>query len=311
MPVEPHRRRPPDDTLAWVVANVEGGAEVVGWRRLTGGAAHHAAIHRVAVRRRDGDVTQVVLRRWMPGRPDWADWCTTAVRTEMRVLETLEAHGMPAPRAIASTDGAGAGGTPAVLMSKAPGRMNLTPSDHHRWLRDMATTLVRIHAVPADLPPWQRWSDPESMEVPEWTRRPEVWRDARELALTLDEDARRTFIHRDYQHFNLLWRGDRLTAVVDWVNGSLGPPGIDVGHCRLNLAVLFSPAWAEELREVYEAESGSPVDPAADVTSILSYSKYWHDFIPRQVGGRTVVEHPGMNQRIDDLLALAVGRATR
>jgi aminoglycoside phosphotransferase (APT) family kinase protein len=44
-----------------------------------------------------------------------------------------------------------------------------------------------------------------------------------------------TFIHRDYHHGNTLWRGERLTGIVDWTTGCLGPPGIDVAHERLNL----------------------------------------------------------------------------
>ncbi|MCZ6544941.1 MAG: aminoglycoside phosphotransferase family protein, partial [Chloroflexi bacterium] len=31
----------------------------------------------------------------------------------------------------------------------------------------------------------------------------------------------------------------KLTGIVDWVNASFGPPGIDIGHGRVNLAVLF------------------------------------------------------------------------
>src|SRR4029077_11093402 len=33
-----------------------------------------------------------------------------------------------------------------------------------------------------------------------------------------------TFIHGDYQHFNLLWTRGRLTGVIDWTLGGMGHP---------------------------------------------------------------------------------------
>ncbi|MCW2936210.1 MAG: hypothetical protein JWM19_7172 [Actinomycetia bacterium] len=63
----------------------------------------------------------------------------------------------------------------------------------------------------------------------------------------------------------LLWRRGRLTGVVDWATSCTGPADFDVGHCRLNLAVLFGADWAERLRLAYEAEAGRAVDPWWDL----------------------------------------------
>ncbi len=49
-----------------------------------------------------------------------------------------------------------------------------------------------------------------------------------------------TFLHRDFSPRNLLWSGDRLTGIVDWVETSWGPAWLDVAHCRTILA--FTPA---------------------------------------------------------------------
>jgi aminoglycoside/choline kinase family phosphotransferase len=75
--------------------------------------------------------------------------------------------------------------------------------------------------------------------------RPDVWKEA--IALVSEEraPARTCFLHCDYQHFNMLWSRERLTGVVDWSEARLGPPEVDVGHCRLNLAVLFSAGVAD------------------------------------------------------------------
>src|SRR5215207_9828717 len=67
------------------------------------------------------------------------------------------------------------------------------------------------------------------------------------------------------------WSPDRLTGVVDWIEACVGPPEIDVGHCRLNLTVLFSADVADRFREMYQAESGHSLDAWWDIHALLSY----------------------------------------
>jgi aminoglycoside phosphotransferase (APT) family kinase protein len=69
-----------------------------------------------------------------------------------------------------------------------------------------------------------------------------MWQAAFELFRGGPPDGYRCFIHRDYQQFNLLWTGQELSGVVDWVCSSYGSPDIDVAHCRLNLTVVYSPS---------------------------------------------------------------------
>jgi aminoglycoside phosphotransferase (APT) family kinase protein len=114
--------------------------------------------------------------------------------------------------------------------------------------------------------------------------------------------------HGDYQHFNLLWSRERLTGIVDWSGIWLGPPEVDVCHCRLNLAVLYSAEVAEEFRAIYEAEAGRAVDPWHDVHRLGVYGKEWPRFIPIQVHGRAPVRR-GMTARVEDLLRRALNRA--
>ncbi|MEW6155534.1 MAG: phosphotransferase [Actinomycetota bacterium] len=270
------------------------------------GGSPQASVHRVTVR---SGLTHhhLVIRRWMPGTDEWATWTRSAVVGEATVLEALAASAVPAPRVVAVTDGLEAGGHPALLMTRAPGRLQLAPSDPRSWVRGMATMLARIHASPIAAPTWDGWTDLESVSPPNWSRRPQLW----EAAIEAARQARRShtcFIHSDYQHFNILWQRGRITAVVDWVYAASGPPDVDVGHCRLNLAVLFSPDLAEQFRRDYECHAGRTVDPTWDITALLSFSEDWHVGIPRQVGGRTTVDHTGMNRRVEELLDSAVAR---
>jgi aminoglycoside phosphotransferase (APT) family kinase protein len=113
--------------------------------------------------------------------------------------------------------------------------------------------------------------------------------------------------HGDYQHFNMLWSRERLTGIIDWSGIWLGPPEIDVCHCRLNLAVLYGADVAEQFRHAYEAEAGREVDPWHDVRALGNYNDDWPNFIPIQVHGRAVIR-PGMTARVEELLRRALSR---
>jgi aminoglycoside phosphotransferase (APT) family kinase protein len=294
--------------LRWVERSLGGGARVIGWRRLTGGIT--ASLHRlrVALPSSERPVT-VVLRRFLPTSDELARWAAHSVEREAAVLRQLRSTGLPAPTVIAwSSDGRDTGGVPALLMSRVPGRIHLGGRDPSAWLRQMAAMAARIHALRIVAHPWSSWIEPDALTVPRWSSRPDVWRAAIACVRDLPADPPVCFIHGDYQHFNLLWARGRLTGVIDWVNAATGPPDIDVGHCRLNLAVLFSPAWAEELRLAYEAEAGRPVDPRWDVHALLSYDERWAQFIPLQVDGQVAVDLAGMDRRVEAVLAAAVAR---
>jgi aminoglycoside phosphotransferase (APT) family kinase protein len=131
---------------------------------------------------------------------------------------------------------------------------------------------------------------------------PELWRAAKDR-LSTPAPVGQAFIHGDYQHFNLLWTRRHLTGIVDWTWAGLGHADRDVGHCRLNLAVLFSAEWAQEFSAAYEAESGRAIEPWWDLFEICLYSDAWPRFIPTQVSGRAPVDTSGMTERVEILLA--------
>ena len=94
-----------------------------------------------------------------------------------------------------------------------------------------------------------------------------------------------------------------------WAGAGVGPPDVDVGHCRLNLTLLFSADAAERFRELYEGTSGRTVDPYWDVHALLSYGPDWKHFLPQQIDGRAPFDGKGMTRRMEEVLTLALGRA--
>ena len=123
--------------------------------------------------------------------------------------------------------------------------------------------------------------------IPASATRPAVWEAAFGILRQQAPEPATCFIHRDFQHFNLLWLRGLLTGVVDWTRSCTGPADFDVGHCRLNVAVLFGADWAERLRLAYEAEAGRAIDPWWDLYAVTAYSDEWRRFIPVQVAARS------------------------
>ena len=298
----PVSRSPSDATLAWVARTLGSGARVVRCRRLVGGIT--SAVHGVTVVDAAGHSHQLVLKQWAEKLPGASD---PEIEREAVLLRCLEGSGVPAPVLIAVSRPEDTDGYPALLMTRVPGAVNLTPKDPSRWLSDMAVTLTHIHCLDIDSPTSEPRTPTPGFEIPTWSQRPGLWEQAqRVLAGPAPESA--TFIHGDYQHFNLLWTRGRLTGVVDWTHAGMGHPDRDVGHCRLNLAVLYSPSWAEDFTARYEIESGRRIERWCDIYELTQYSHHWPQFIPIQVGHRALVDVDGMNQRVEQLLADALVR---
>ena len=264
-----------------------------------------SSVHRLSLRLPGGTSAHVVLKRYTD--PDWGD-VQAIVQNEAAALAAVENTGVPAPRLLgASPDGADTEGVPSVLMTRAPGRVWLTPHDLEAWIRQLASVLPPLHAGAARVSTPQP-RHPDSLTVPTAARRPDVWTAAKRVIAGEPPSGDRVFAHGDYQHFNMLWSRGRLSAVVDWSSSRIAPPDVDVGHCRLNLAVLYSAEVAERFRHAYESEAGRRVEPWWDVHELLAYGDGWREFIPVQVAGRAPVDVRGMTGRVEDLLAIALAR---
>lgn len=287
---------PSPEHLRWVTRQVHPRARVTAVVPLLGGIT--AAMDRITVATPDG-ARDVVLRRW----PD-APWTDGLVAREAAALDAVRGHDVPAPRLVA-TDGDGAAtGVRCSLVTALDGEPDLSPADPPSWLGRLAGTHAGVHAVPAHLA--VRWDGWYRDDAPlDWLPDRGVREAARAAAAgPLGEET--VLVHGDYQHFNVLWRAGRLTGVVDWPNAATGRRGTDVGHCRLNLAVLFDAATAADYLTAYERAAGVVVDRRADLRALLCFDRDWQRFIPRQVAGRTAVDVAGMPARVAAVVRDAV-----
>lgn len=286
---------PPDARARrWIASVVHPRGRVVAVRRLKGGIT--AAVHAVRVQH-PGGATTVVVRRWV-GTQDAAD----EVRREARVLSQLGVTF--APELIAVDEDGSQGDVPAVVMSRMPGQMVLGTNDD--YLRGLAGVLPEIHALTIEAPPYESWG--WQHELPAWAERPDLWEEAFRLHAASSPSADVCFVHRDFQHFNVLWSRGRVSGVVDWVWASRGSPDVDVAHERLNLALLHSVEVAERFRRIYETEAGRKVDPWWDVNELVSYLPGWGHYLAAQVNEAMPVDEQGMPARVEALLAAVLAR---
>ncbi len=205
---------------------------------------------------------------------------------EAATLRLLATHGLPAPSLVAVDADATRTDVPAVLMTRLPGRVQLRPAHLGGWLEAMAAFLPQLHGIEAhgaELPAYRRYVSGGDA-VPHLTEAPEAWREIIARAAGPPPAYRRALIHRDYHPGNVLWARGRLTGVIDWVSACLGPPAVDAGHCRWNLAELFGVETADAFLERWLAETGATShDPYWDIACLLDAGpsgdalRGWHD----------------------------------
>jgi aminoglycoside phosphotransferase (APT) family kinase protein len=282
------RRRPPAAALRWAAAPFGSGSRVVAVRPLP---SAWLANHAVDVAGAAGATHELVLRRW--ARPGWDDEDPdfNAAR-EAAVLELLAPTPVPAPPLVAADPGGAFCDVPALLLGRLPGGPpDLRDPDPAALVEGLAAALPPVHAVavpaagggtgtggnarpgrpPATrpVPDYHRFYEPETLVPPAWSTRPRLWEQAFAVAARPPPDDRACFIHRDYHPGNTLWTGGRLTGLVDWIGGSWGPPSVDLGHMRVNLAADLGLAVADRFLAAHHALTGFDHHPWWDVASAV------------------------------------------
>ena len=206
-------------------------------------------------------------------RQDFLDERPDRAHHEAAVLDLLEPTPVPAPLLIAVDDGGEAAGAPTVLMTWVGGTTEL-PDD---WVAAMAQSLADIHRVdPGDITwPYERYNEGFELEAPGWARDPGIWNEAFAIATEPPRTAT-GFIHRDYHGGNVLWHRGKLSGVLDWLSGCVGPAAIDLAHLRMNLAMDHDHDESEAVLAEYRTLGQDDAwHPAWDVIDAIDFLPYW------------------------------------
>jgi len=254
--------------IHWITKSVDETATVQSIIRLKGSTS--SILHHVCLLTK-GSTVNVVVRQF--NNKEWLHEEPDLVVHEAHSLHLAEKASVQTPKIIAYDETGEVCGIPAVLMTTLAGDVNLKPTDFNVWVHGLARALVSIHNVSAHDFAWSYFSynQVETWPLPNWSNEPDVWKQLIQVAQGPAPDVVPCFIHRDYHPANVLWQNDKISGVVDWVNACHGPAGVDVGHCRVNLAMLYDVETADAFLSAYEQHAGTDFryDPYWDIIALI------------------------------------------
>ena len=295
-----------EKTRAWIEGATR--ARVIAATRIR--TATSCLLHEIELQSKTGQ-SHALLRRftdqqWVKREPD------VALREAMSLQHAARAR-LLAPALLAVDSEGEHCGVPATLVTKLPGNVVLSPTNPNLWLSGLAQAAAQIHRVDAGGFRWKyrRYNEGEALVVPAWSERPEAWKQAIAVVKGPPPSYPEVFVHRDYHPSNVLWQDDRVSGVVDWVNGCRGPAGIDVAWCRHNVANLHGVKVADDFLETYLSAAGSEFayDPYWDLMSVVellpgppSMYEGW------SAAGFPRISNALMRERVDAYVASVVAR---
>ena len=242
----------PERAQQWVLGAVPGAVRLASAQRLYGGIS--AQTHLLEVARLDGlPSLQLVLKRYTSTRPT----PQPPAAVEAATLAALSRVALPfaVPQLVAHDPLGNACDLPALLMTRARGKIALELTHWERRVSALGRALASFHAAqvpcPASLNDYdvglQRRSKtvPVGVESPDWSR---VWSLVEERSWRGD-----ALLHGDYHIGNALFEADELSGIIDWATARRGPQQFDVAYCRLDLAMVIGPAAPPIFTAAYEA----------------------------------------------------------
>jgi aminoglycoside phosphotransferase (APT) family kinase protein len=226
----------------------------------------------VTVDDRRGTRHRLVLRRFV--RADWLAQEPDLAAHEARVLELLAPTPVDAPRLVAVDPDGAECDVPAVLMTRAPGRVRWSPRDVDGFVRRLVDAMLPIHAVAipdgVEVRAFRPYDLGKQLVPPLRTEFPDAWARAIEVHAGPAPRHHAVFVHRDYHPGNVLWTGSEVSAIIDWSSASVGAPEVDVAHCRTNLGYAFGIETADRFLAVYRERSGhDDYDPYWDLQDLV------------------------------------------
>ncbi|MCY3780522.1 MAG: phosphotransferase [Chloroflexi bacterium] len=223
--------------------------------------------HLVKVESEGSAPRKIVVRRYNPANYDDGH---DKPLCEYQALKLLHRQGIPVPPPLLLDVDGSLLGTPGIITEYVDGAPIELPAQAARWGEVAATAarmLARIHRTPFSETD-KRFLMDDDVEVawfikdgaiPDYMRAdPDgemVWRLVKQHWGRWAPAAPR-LAHTDYWAGNILWRGDEISAVLDWEEAGYGHPAADVAYARMGYFIEGLPEAADVFLRVYEAEAG-------------------------------------------------------
>lgn len=179
-----------------------------------------------------------------------------AAKHEFLLLQKLHEKGLPVQKPIFVEDNTV---KPFFVVEYVEGVPNLNPINKEDYIRQHAETLVRIHQTKFDdlddnLLEVQTRGYGNRPEKPNDRLRETEIRDTLESVSPRIQSNPKILRHGDYWPGNVLWQGDKLSAVIDWEECRIGEALSDLAIARLDVLWVLDLDAMHHFTEVYQAK---------------------------------------------------------
>ena len=224
---------------------------------LAGGIS--AAMTAVEVKSPDGQVRRMIVRQ--PGETALKQ-NPHAAQDEFRLLQITRSLGLATPAPYYLDLSGQIISTPYLVIEYIEGQPHFARSYSAGFTSQLADHLARIHHADTSKLDLSFLPGPVHGCAEIAGKRPAQEdgsfeegriRDALESAWPLSSRNRPVLLHGDYWPGNILWRDDRLVAVIDWEDARIGDPLSDLAISRLDLLWIFGREAMEEFTHDYQS----------------------------------------------------------
>lgn len=301
----PRVEQVPQRALDWCLTVLGGVGQACRVTRLRGGLA--ASTHLLELVGDAPPARAVVLRRFVGERS--ATW--PPIAQEVAALASIAECRLPyqTPRVLAFDLDGSACGHPAILLTRVPGVLDISPTNALDRAARLGRALAELHQaaprVPSELRPYEIklvQAAPDGDAI--------AWANVRR-ALAGFSALGNDLIHGDFHLGNALFQDGALSALLDFTCVRRGPWQLDVGYCRCDLSLLFGLAEADELLRSYEATRGLHVDrvPYWDLAGALRAHPDASSWLPGWLdAGRSDLEPALVAERLGRFVARALSQ---
>ena len=206
----------------------------------------------------DGRTRRMILRR---PADRTLERSPHAARDEFELLQIMHSVGLATPTPYHLDQSGTIFSTPYIVIEYIEGKPEFAPSNVADFTLQVATHLARIHSLDC--------SNVDVSFLPKQVNGcVETIKQLTNVDTSLDEGHIRAamaslrplpqrnapaLLHGDFWPGNLLWRDDRLVAVIDWEDAKLGDPLIDFAISRLDILSIFGIEALDSFTEYYKS----------------------------------------------------------
>jgi len=251
--------QPPDEQrIARLAQKMIPGGKLLRACRLSGGISAQMTAFELLLP--DGQRQKMILRQ--PGGNAYRQNPAAAAQFEYSTLQAAHHLELAAPAPLHFEPGGEIFPLPCFVMEYIDGSPQYAPPDRVDFAHQAAAHLARIHSAEVahlDLsflphaPSGCAEISSRPAENPVEALGESEIRRALQAVSPAPRRNRSVLLHGDYWPGNLLWRGERLVAVVDWEDAALGDPLIDLSISRLDMLWIMGEDAMRALTARYQS----------------------------------------------------------